>query len=91
MVSPKKAGGIRYPLVSSAPLPLEIPRATELRQHFATRLTRERCLLGVVVRGRSAAKGALIAHARGFLFASPRHPVLYRHLINKCLLNVGKR
>lgn len=41
--------GARLPPASRAGLLLEIPRATELRQQFATRLSRAQSLLGVVV------------------------------------------
>ena len=56
MVSSKETEGVRYPLVSCAPQPLESPRATGLRHQSATRPTRLQSMLGVAVRGRSAAR-----------------------------------
>lgn len=57
---PKGCRGLRCPLASRASLPLEIPRATALRQQSATRRRRARSLPGVVVRGRSAAQMLLL-------------------------------
>lgn len=57
---PKGCRGLRCPLASRAPLPLEIPRATALRQQSATRRRRARSLPGVVVHGRSAAQMLLL-------------------------------
>ena len=102
MVSSKETGGggaVHDPLVSRAPRPLEIPRATELRHQSATLPTRLQSMLGVAVRGRSAAKNALIAQVPGSGNTSVRTCVVKKltggfgtvPLLNECLLNFRKR
>ena len=101
--SPLKKRGegeaVHDPLVSRAPRPLEIPRATELRHQSATLPTRLQSMLGVAVRGWSAAKNALIAQVPGSGNTSVRTCVVKKltggfgtvPLLNECLLNFRKR
>ena len=97
--STETGGGVHDPLVSRAPRPLEIPRATEPRHQSATRPTRLQSMLGVAVRGRSAAKNALLAQVPGSGNTSVRTCVVKKltggfctvPLLNECLLNFRKR